>query len=596
MHANWKAFTVAFIAGAAIGLTAWFTAPRKSLPVPVVPVGHSGDAAAALSNSIQAQTSGIHFRIVDVDGASVANAHVVLRMEGRNGTFSSIVRGSADATGAFSAEANFLPGCRALTATVGLPDGGASRIHRLTRPEELTGAWEAGDLAMQPLKLIDIVVRDRSGAPISGAAVQTTEKERQPLFTHVGGRAELRAAAGDFWLDVSAAGFVATKVAIPKEWESGKERHELVVELDQLCRLTLRLSPAPPEGCRVDVSMSFTRKERPQDFFPEEKPRKQILESGASESGVCEWRDFPAATPLHLDVSSLGAKLGSLDIKPLEVGEHRFEDFHVDVQAESVNVQVSGPDGEPVKIAGIMLTPDIGERMMHQRQWTADTSGMVSMNLYLPAVLDVCVEAEGYATKVTRRVDMSTRKFLVQLERERIVEVEILDTEGKPSTERMNLVCAYASDHNVSICGKEAGPGHWRINNLPTGEVLIEASGGSNRGGSILHNTSIPTAKLVIGHPGRLDVSFEVDELISSDSWAVRATSLMDPKFATRAFAEVHRRPPMHAYFLGLPTGHYQIQVEHMDPNGSGEWQPRGSPVTAKVGDDAHEIAISLGK
>ena len=188
MHANWKAFTVAFVAGAAIGLTAWFAAPRKSLPVPVVPAEHSGDAAEAQSNSIKAPTSGIHFRIVDVDGASVANAHVVLRMEGRNGTFSSIVRGSADATGAFSAEANFLPGCRALTATVGLPDGGASRIHRLTRPEELTGAWEAGDLAMQPLKLIDIVVRDRSGAPISGAAVQTTEKERQPLFTHVGGR------------------------------------------------------------------------------------------------------------------------------------------------------------------------------------------------------------------------------------------------------------------------------------------------------------------------------------------------------------------------------------------------------------------------
>jgi hypothetical protein len=132
------------------------------------------------------------------------------------------------------------------------------------------------------------------------------------------------------------------------------------------------------------------------------------------------------------------------------------------------------------------------------RALSTDKNGRATLEIYRPATLDISVTADGYAARAFYRVPIIGEQLFLELERERIVEVELIAPDGSPAVEGAGSVEVYI-DSNSGFSGEQIGPNRWRLKQLPAGLVVISV--GAIRG-SILHNTAVPTAQIVVGHVG----------------------------------------------------------------------------------------------
>ncbi|HTF87429.1 MAG TPA: carboxypeptidase-like regulatory domain-containing protein [Planctomycetota bacterium] len=554
------------------------------------PAKDQADGAAIMPVTAPEPRPSISFRVVDSEGFAVPSATVVLRIKGRPGTRSTVIRGSADADGLFAQTRNFPCDGDAITATVATVSGSDSRTHQFEVPKSLPTVWDLGNLALQASRTIEVHVSDSGGAPIPRAVILLEPRREKPVKTDSSGNARLAVPHDAETMKVSAPGFLIRDLEVPKDAVNGA----LEVVLDLACELTLSVVPLPSPDLRADISVTYASDESTRAYLQRNWPRSRASErSYTNQDGALVWRELPPNVALHAQVECFGLLIGSLEIAALQLGERRFEELRIEAVPQPLDVTIVGPANEPVANAWVEFAPLSGRA--HFRSIRTDSQGWAEIAVYRPATVDVTVEAKGLATKSMYRVVVSEDSMCIQLERERVVEVQVFGMDGLPLRRRDGMVSA-SIDGGISLAGESIGEDRWRVGGLPAGQVVFIFQGkGSFEGwNSILHDTAVPVTKMVVGHVGRVYANFEVPDSMRIDRWAVTAHSLVDPTWSTRAFEARLNQLDKSVMLTGLPTGRHLLQLEFLSTSNPPVWTAWGGPATMEVG--AEPVEVTLGR
>ncbi len=516
----------------------------------------------------------LRVRVVDAEGQSMSGANLEFAIAASNVARPTVVHGLSGSDGRFT-EASRIPlDCKQVHVDVSFSDRWAKQSYDFTAPDPLPQIWDVGDLKLDATLRLTVSVVDSLRVPIATALISLPGSSGHVIRTDGSGLATVTIQVSVSEFEVSAPGFYPEVAYVPLHAD---ETTIVEVTLDPTCNLNISVAPAPPPGVQVTIELTCSPNPSPQS--PPRRGSNRFFAAPSLDvpaNGEIVWTNVRPGVDLRAEVKSLGVVVASLDIAPMRLGESRFELLSLDASPSPLAVSVVGPSGEPVVNAFVRLT--LNSRECERALWT-DNWGRGTVLIYRPAVVDVKVHADGYAERELIQTTLRQDSLQIELERERVVFVSVVDANGQPDSSSNRTVCARVQSR-AAIVGERIDGNVWRLSRLPAGEVVIAADGGS----SMLHDTSIPNATLVVGAAGDVWASFDVDAKERSDRWSVFARSLTNPSYSTRAFdgrmGDAEKVVPL----TDLPCGRYEMQVQHLLDAQRGRWEPWSEFVIVAVG------------
>ncbi|HUR27578.1 MAG TPA: carboxypeptidase-like regulatory domain-containing protein, partial [Planctomycetota bacterium] len=443
----------------------------------------------------------LRLRVVDAAGTPVAGAPVLLnqglRTEERR---TSKASSTADSEGRFVRDFLLAPDT-AMEVVVALVGGAAAKEYVVHLPVDGRGILDLGDLATESAQDVNVLVLDDAQAPLAGARVAPLPWHFQPeTLTDDAGRVQLRLGGKDRRLGVTAPGFLGNSVEVP----SGAT--EIVARMARASILELFVAGASDAKHGLQLSL-----EGPNPLFVGQDGEGPSTPQSAGSSSMTvhettsmyepspgkdgRWK-IAGLTPgqsLRAALSgSDGRALCAVDIAPLTSGEQRVVELRPDAKSRALRVRVLGPDRAVLPKATIRIAE--ATSLGQTPSSAVDAQGEVELASVFADPCGIEARAPGFPSKVVVVRGTPTETVEILLEKPRSVEVELVSHDGQPLGEP---IFVHAGRGGSTERGTPLGAQRFRIDNLPTGEVLLSAFG---QGGmaSRLHDTREPYAKLTV--------------------------------------------------------------------------------------------------
>ncbi|HUR28935.1 MAG TPA: hypothetical protein VM509_12165, partial [Planctomycetota bacterium] len=161
----------------------------------------------------------------------------------------------------------------------------------------------------------------------------------------------------------------------------------------------------------------------------------------------------------------------------------------------------------------------------------------------------------------------------ILLEKPRSVEVELVSHDGQPLGEP---IFVHAGRGGSTERGTPLGAQRFRIDNLPTGEVLLTAFG---QGGmaSRLHDTREPFAKLTLGGPTRVRAKFARPPESADSTFALAVATSGSSADLTRVELGFDDAGKSDSTLWGFPFGAYDAWLEQRSEDDWNVWSRVGT-------------------
>jgi len=519
----------------------------------------------------------LRLRVVDAARNPVPNAQV--RLERRTGSAPAVGNSaSCDEQGrcsiALSPEA--FDRC---SVSVAHEKSAAWKLHALTPPPVLCGVWDVGDLEATAARTVLVRVQDVEGRPIEGASVyawKPPNPERRAT-TDASGMQSVLMAASDSKIAVEA--FTYTSEIV----EVSEGAAEVVATMQRNCVLEFVLSDPSltHEGLTLELngpSPMFDDAELQASLAPEKRrPRTATHESRSAASGGAadgtstlmlqpgkdlRWRvaSLRPHQPLRARLRGGGALVCEVQVPPLEPGEQRMVTFPILSPPRSLIVRVLSPDLQ--RVSGASIWTQEGEALRTSQRQLANADGEIELKSLFGERLSFVARGAPYAPKRVDLAPIPQGRFDVVLEPAESAEIELVHLDGSPYTAEVHL------DSEATRWGELSttplGPGRYRLDGLPPGEVLLTAQG---KFGALrrLHRSGDPLLRLVVDEPGVIAASIQGTPKDGKGVWMLELAAVGSSRALTRC--GVYQAQPRwtEASFEGLPPGEYELRLLHAE-------------------------------
>jgi hypothetical protein len=533
--------------------------------------------------------------VVDPTGAIVPGAKIDLEslLRTARGQSTSMFHGAADEQGEFRhALGQTAP--TTLMVRVARPDDSAARTHALVLPPGLHGIWNAGELALLATRRLELRVQATDLSPI--AAAQATPQPSQALSnarSDPQGRLEVSLGVDDDRLLVKALGYQSETLAVPADATA------LVAVLAKICllefqiadddatdrnQLKLRVFGEPPifsddlPGAApvLQVSGNTSRMKEPQGTA-------SYAIGPDREDGRWKIAGLLPGIVLQAELSSPGGPvLAALDIAPLAPQEHRLVTLRLDRSPQLLRLRVLDPEQRPLPAAQVRLEDPVGRSARGAR---TDAEGRCEFNSLFGDQYTLTITAPDCAPRLVQIAAIPAEELTVILERPLRLDIELVEPDGQPMTDAGDVRIVVTP--TVFVNAVRSAPGRWTADGLPSGEVTIEALNGKFQNVSQLHDMSVPTARLVVGHPGSVHATVVRREDAPSGEWSIAIAPLGSSRVLTRGRFSFAPNGSRDVWFNGLELGSYEVWLETRAPSSSAAWTRVGHPVPLTL-DKAH--------
>ncbi len=534
-------------------------------------------------------------RVVDPAGAALASASVLLKRETKteNSSNSSTMSSNGGPDGRL--ERLFSPELfDKLTVSVSAADGSGTNHFEFVPPRALRGIWDLGDLAVRGTRQVSVLVQDTDGRPIAGAqampwpAPMTRSSDR----SDAAGLTQVKVGLEDVEIAVQAFEYISARIAAP----AGVS--ELTATLVGACVLEFEVPglEGGDHGLVVEVRGASPLFVDEQDEGPDtlksvgegwgssSDEKTTTFETDPEKSGRWRISGLLPNQPLFAALRNGSIKLTEIEIAPLSQGEHRKVELPVAREGRPLRVRVLSPAGNPLALAMVYVFEPGRSTNFSGRK--VDENGEIEVNSIYGDRCSVLATSEGFAPKTVTFRPIPSGTANIKLELPRSVEVELVRRDGTAFVERARVLphlVGPSSSRAVSL-----GQGHYRVDGLPAGDVVIEA-GGSFGQVSQLHDTSVPLLRLVVGEQGALMVRVKLTQDQHGAGWQVGVTQQGSARNLTQSELRYDEDGTAHAWISGLAFGEYDIWLERCSDDPQNSWSRVGQPKSAVL-DEQHKL------
>ncbi len=542
----------------------------------------------------------LRLRVVDPTGAPLPKASVAVKRETKTANSSNSTT-TGDHTGVDGrVERVFSPQpFDLLTVTVAEEDGGGSNAFEFHAPRVMHGVWDLGDLATLGTREVAVLVQDALGRPIPSAQAYPWPEpsQRSADRSDATGRVTIKVNQNDATIAVEAFEYQSARFPVPAE------AREIVATLNGVCTLEFEVPGMSDNENQLSVEVRGTTP----IFVDEDSDGPQSLrtlggsmssssgdgtttfECAAEKSGHCRISGLLPAQPLQAALKSGTRIVSEVEIPPLAPGEHRKVELRFDEVGKNVRVRVLFPDGTPAQLA-LVYVYDQGGSSRFQGQ-SLDKHGEVEIKSIYGGRCTLLAMAEGFAPKSVRLQPIRSETVEIRLELPRSVEVELVERDGSLFEGRARI--SLRSNGPPLQSAALLGAGRYRLDGLPAGEIVLEASGSFGRM-TRLHDTSMPFLRLVVGEPGSLMVNVQISKQQAESRWQVGVVPQGSAGNLTQEEFELDGRETTGAWLNGLPFGTYEVWLEQCSDDSLGIWTRVGQPVKAVLDEQHMMVQIEL--
>ncbi len=527
----------------------------------------------------------LRLRVVDSSAVPVPRAKVelVTVTKGEVGNDTSRAMKVADDEGRarFAIQRN-LPNL--LQVVVALPDGGGSTSHIIQLPGTARGAWDVGDLAIQPTRALAVRVENSEGQPVESASVMPLPSVTglDGVNTDANGKCQLALALDVKKIAVHAKGYDLVQVAAPPNigellvvLEIQSQIEFVIAGFDGTERdLSVVISGVPPLLART---------------APDDRADNGRASLGVKAPGRCLTPALTPNNPLHAQLRyRSGHVLATAEIPGLAVGEHRRVELMVSAQPLKFRVLVRNENGEPVANARVILKYPRGGSSKGD---PVDAAGEISVGPIYAQPFTVVAQAPGLAPKALFGVTIPPEEITIVLEAPRRVELELQNPDGSRFVGKTEVFVA-TNGGGDGTCTSN-GEGHWTLDGLPRGEIWIYVEGDFGEL-TVLHEATTPKRVLVVGEPGSVSVSANSAGDHETQEWAVALADAGSSQPLTRTRFFFDSAGHEETVFQGLPLRAYDVWLETRETSPGGQWTRVSSPASAKLDADHPHAALEL--
>ncbi len=542
----------------------------------------------------------LRLRVVNPLGAALPTASVYLKRETKtaNSSNSTTTGDHAGPDGRMVKVLSQEPFDR-LTVTVAEADGGGSNAFEFTAPRVMHGVWDLGDLATLGTREVAVLVQDTLGRPIPSAQAYPWPEpsQRSEDRSDATGRVTIRVNQNDATIAVEAFEYQSARFLAPAD------ASEIVATLNGVCTLEFEVPGMSDNENQLSVEVRGTTP----IFVDEDSDGPQSLrtlggsmssssgdgtttfECAAKKSGHCRISGLLPAQPLQAALKSGTRIVSEVEIPPLAQGEHRKVELRFDEVGKDVRVRVLFPDGTPAQVARVYVY-DQGGSSRFQGQ-SLDKHGEVEIKSICGGRCTVLAMAEGFAPKFVRLQPIRSETVEIRLELPRSVEVELVERDGSLFEGRARI--SLRSNGPPLQSAALLGAGRYRLDGLPAGEIVLEASGSFGRM-TRLHDTSMPFLRLVVGESGSLLVNVQITKQQAESRWQVGVVPQGSARNLTQEELEPDGRESTGAWLNGLAFGTYEVWLEQCTDDRLGIWTRIGQPVSAVLDEQHMMVQIEL--
>ena len=548
----------------------------------------------------------IVLRIVDPAGAPLSQGRLMVRRELKRerGSRSSSTSMAADASGVVRwtlGKESFTK----LVLEVSAKDSSGAKSYEYAWPTQSRGTWDLGDLAVRATRSVTLHVEDASGAPIQGASAYPwpTSVRTKDSRTDQEGKLTLSVPSdGDGLPRLAVEAFEFRTLLLPVPLESTQLTAVLTRaptlefsvngQSDSNTSLALELSgPTPLFGDSVHGTdqQPPTPRSSSGSWSSSTEDEIERFELEPEKSGKWRISGLVPGVTLHAALKSSGQSLSEMDIPPLQEGERRAYAFDLPGGGQPVRLRVLSPDGTPVAGARVWL---LGADNGSYRSVGTDAEGRAEVAVVYGGRCTLLVTAERLAPKTLRLSPIPVGIVDVRLEPPRTVELELVDPAGLPFT--ASAFVRVGTQGPGLAKALPQGGGRYRLEGLPHGFVQLEVWAAELGSSTLIHDTSVPFARMVVGEKCSVLVTVKGNPSAPQGQWAVAIAVAGSNQPLARNPLEAEL-PETGAHFAGLAAGSYEVWLEQLDPDSPEEnWVRHGTPKSAAISASAPTARVEL--
>lgn len=536
----------------------------------------------------------VRLRVVDHLGVGVASAPVSVKREktyAGGSSSSNSNSATADSAGRI-VQAMQRDSCDKLTFGVAATIGGVARTYEFTTPPNLRGVWDLGDLATAQTRTLSVLIRDSFGQPIpeGDATAWPDTALRSNVRSDADGRIQITIAMETAEIAARAFGYESARVPVPAD------ASEVVATLESACMLEFFV-----EGVSDNKQGLKIRLESPSPMFTSddgalgERPTADMtLGGGWSKSNSEEkvslefepersgrWRvsGLVANQALRGTLKGTGLAMSEIEIAPLARGEHRVIQMQRSQLGQSFSVRVVSPEGKPLRQATVYVAAE--------EQWRGrgvNAEGELTLDSVYGDSCRLMAKAPGYGQKTVFLRPLPSGTVEIQLDTGRSIEIELLDAAGSLVSD--GQVHAELQGRHQTSQAKAIGPGRFRLDDLPTEEVLLVVRGGEHWS-SRLHDTNIGFVRIVV-EPCVIRASVRIEDKAARSGWRISVALPGTAQSITRQTCHFSDEGVGQAQLSGLASGTYDVWLERESGD---QWTRVGKATSATVDSAGVRIA-----